>query len=156
MQIKLIFNIFLSFREKVIINPKNNIRSKSSMNFSYPNMIFSIYFFILAYQKFASWTKNNCLFILEILLSLESTDVSPCLTENMKDYISLLSPIWYYLAFVCWGKLNPIENFSWLIIFNHILWLNINNPCAFSNIWLYIRYTSIDPPAYLFRLLFAS
>ena len=126
------------------------------MYFSYPNMSFTVHKFIFTYKKLTSWTKNYCLFVFKVLISLKLADIPSSLTENVKDNISLFGPIGYYLTFISRLELNPIENFAWLIIRYHGLRTNFDHSGTFPHIWLNIRNSSIDPPAQLLRLLLAS
>ena len=87
-------------------------------------------------------------------MRLKFNDWSRCLAVNMKNYISFLCPFRNDGSFVSWWELQPIENFSWLIIFNHFLIINLNKPGRFTNIRLDIRKSFIDPPAQLLLLVF--
>ncbi len=65
----------------------------------------------------------------------------------MKNYISILCPLWNYAAFISGWELQPIENFSRLIVVNHLLFINLNKSSWLSYIRLNLWQTFIDPPA---------
>lgn len=74
-------------------------------------------------------------------------DWSRSLSVNMKNYISILCPLRNYAAFISGWELQPIENFSRLIVVNHLLVINLNKSSWLSYIRLNLRQAFIDPPA---------
>ena len=138
----------------MIINPKYHICSKPCSNFSYPYMCLITYFLFFTYQKFTSRCENYSLFIVCELIDLKMINWTTCLSKNMKNYISLLCPIWNDLTFISRLKLYPIEYFSRLIIVNHLLRIYLYCSSTLANIWPNIWQPFINKPAYLLRFLY--
>ena len=119
-------------------------------------MPFFIFFIILflANKEFRSKSKENYILILNIIFRCEDLNISTCLPIYMEIYISLFCPFWNSISFVCRWEIIPPKNFSWLIIINQFLLVNLYDSCAFTNIIFKVYNCSIHPIGDLLWIIF--
>lgn len=92
-----------------------------------------------AYHKFSAQSKQNNIRFFYILFRGVVLYISACLSINMKNNISIFSPLRDNCPFISRLKLVPRKYFSSLIIINHLLLIYLDNSCALTNIVLKIK-----------------